>query len=92
MPPTLYIALALIVVVVLRRFAPVPASIGGIGVALGVGAWGAYTYQRGIGMTFLGSALPPTVFFVAVAVLLGFEVLNLSLALKRKHREPPQAS
>jgi hypothetical protein len=85
MPPTLYIALSLLAVIVTRRVAPRIAALLGMLVALGIGAWGVLTYTRGGGMAFLGASVPPVAFFAFVVVLLAFEALNLSLAVKR-HR------
>jgi hypothetical protein len=85
MPPTLYIAIALLAVIVLRQIAARAAAVVGMLVALGIGAWGVVTYTRGGGMAFLGARIPPVAFFGFVAVLLAFEAMNLSLAMKR-HR------
>ncbi len=86
MPPTLYIALALLVVVVTRQLAPRAAAVLGMAVAVGIGVWGLVTYQHGGGMAFLGARIPPLAFFAFVVVLLLFEALNLSLAVKRQRR------
>jgi hypothetical protein len=86
MPPTLYIAVALLVVVVTRQFAPIAASGLGLAVAAGIGVWGALTYAHGGGMTFLGQRIAPTVFFGFVALLLVFEAMNLHRSLKRRQQ------
>ncbi len=86
MSPTFFIAIALLAVVVTRRFAPRAASVLGMLVAVGVGVWGVVTYTRGGGMAFLGVRIPPAAFFGFVALLLAFEALNLSLAVKRHRR------
>lgn len=86
MPPTLYIAIALLAVIVTRQIAARVAAVLGMLVALGIGAWGVFTYARGGGMAFLGARIPPVAFFGFVAVLLAFEALNLVLAQQRHRR------
>ncbi len=84
MPPTLYIAIALLAVVVVRQFSHLIAAGLGIAIALGVGVWGLIYYQRGDALTFLGVSVPLTAFFLFIAVLIALEGLNLHLALKKR--------
>ncbi len=86
MTPTLYLATALLVIVVLRRFLPIAAAILGILVSIGVGAWGLQTHAQGGGMAFLGKKVPLTAFFVFVILLFVFELLNLYVAITRRRR------
>ncbi len=86
MPPTLYIAIALLAVIVTRQIAARVAAVLGMLVALGIGVWGVFTYTRGGGMAFLGARIPPVAFFGFVVVLLAFEALNLALAQQRHRR------
>ena len=91
MPPTLYIAIALLAVIVTRQAAPRVAAVLGMLVAVGVGVWGAVTYTRGGGMAFLGLHVPAAGFFAFVVMLLVFEAANLSLAVKRARRRSVDA-
>jgi hypothetical protein len=89
MPPTLYIALALLAVVVARRLSAVIGSGLGILVAIGLGVWGALTFGQGGGMTFIGVRLSPVVFFGFVVLLGTVEVLNLYVVLRRRRARSP---
>lgn len=95
MPATFLIAIALLLVVVTRRFAPITASLLGIAVAAAIGVWGTLTFRQGGGMSFAGTPIPKAVFFGFVLLLIAFEALNLALSLRRRrrlrHREEEQA-
>lgn len=92
MPPTLYIAVALLTVVVLRKFIPVSASILGISISLAIATWGIVIYSQGGGMSFFGAQLSPVAFFCFVGVLTGFEALNLYVAIRRRRQRIAQGS
>jgi hypothetical protein len=90
LPPTLVIALALLVVIVLRRFLPLVAASLGMLLAIGVGVWALAFYQENVVMG--GRTLLPRQIFVGLAaVLLVLESTNLWLAWRRKKsRKSPQ--
>ncbi len=91
LPPTLFIALGLFAVLILRRFIPLTASMLGMALTLAIGLWGTHGFQQGTPPAIAGTPLSKTAFYTFLVVLFAFEGLNLSVALKRrkKRRDEP---
>ncbi|MBI3178080.1 MAG: hypothetical protein HYZ27_00365 [Deltaproteobacteria bacterium] len=94
MPVTVWIAVAIVVVLVTRRFSPLVGSALGILLTTSLLVWGIWTYGQGGGMAFAGVPIPRIVFLLLIAAWFGVEAFSLWQALKARRlraQEPPDA-
>ena len=84
----IWIALAIVAVIVLRRFSAIAGSALGLTVAAAVGMWGFVVYSGGGKMVFLFGSVPPAGFYAAIAVWLAVEAYSLTKAVQRRRAAP----
>jgi hypothetical protein len=83
---TIWIAAAVVAIIVLRRISPVAGSIFAMVVVLVLGGWGYYAYHHGggIGLVFAERQLPQALFYVIIAVWFALEAYGLMRQLRRR--------
>ena len=92
MPPTLWIALAIIVVFITRKFSRPLGSALGLVMSLVVAGWGYWVYHQGGGMSLLAFRLPAGLFYGLAALWAALEVFELQRTLRRRRaKESPPA-
>ncbi|MCK5689406.1 hypothetical protein KAI87_09060 [Myxococcota bacterium] len=87
MPGTIWIVLAIGVVVIARRFSPIiGASLAAL-LSITLGVWGYFVYfVPPIGtVAFAGFPLKPPAFYALVVIWFGFEIYGLIKVLKMKN-------
>jgi len=82
--PTFWIAAAVVIIMVVRRFSPIIAAIFGLALAAALAAWGHLTIAKGAGIAFAGFHLSEPAFFVLVAVWVAIEMYALTTALRQR--------
>lgn len=92
---TIFILLAIVSIVVLRRFLPIVASLLGIALSIGIGVWGWIAYDRGAEVALLGMPMNRTMFLGLIVVWMGLElqtlVREMRLAAARRKLEEAAA-
>ncbi len=92
MPVTVWIAVAIVVVLVTRRFSPIAGSVLGMLLTVTLFTWGLWTYDQGGGMAFAGVPIPRIVFLLLIAAWFAVEVFALRQNLRARRlraQEPP---
>lgn len=92
MQPTYFIAGGLLLVIVLRRVAPLVASVLGLALTFGMGIWGYTLYQNNSGIVFAGHTIALSTFLAFVGLIFTFEIVNLTLALRRRSKSGERTS
>lgn len=89
MPGNVWIIVAVVAVVILRRFSRLAGSALGMLVAVAIGVWGGVTFDQGAGIALLGFPLSRPVFIGLVGVWFAIEGYGLVQALRRRSRAKP---
>jgi TRAP-type C4-dicarboxylate transport system permease small subunit len=84
--PTVWLALAVVAIIVLRRYARIAGSCLAIAVILAVLGWGYWTYAHGGAIAFAGVMISPKVFYGLVAVWFALETYSLVLHVRLRRR------
>ncbi len=82
MDSSVYIIIAIIAVMVLRRISPKAGALLGVLVGIAVGVWGFGVYEKGATMNFAGFSLTKEIFLGLIILWVGMEGLSLKRALK----------
>lgn len=85
---TLWIAGAILVVVIIRRFSRLLGSALGMVLSVLVGGWGIWVYRHGGGLNLVGFEITAPAFMTLLAIWLGLEWLQLRQELKRRKAPP----
>ncbi len=87
MPGTIWIALAIVIVVVARRFSPIAGAALAASLSIALGVWGYFVYfVPPVGnVAFAGFPLKPPAFYALVALWFSFEMYGLYKVLKMKN-------
>jgi hypothetical protein len=85
---TLWIAGAIIGIIVLRRISPVAGSAFAVVVTLVIAGWGAWTYNQGggVGLVFSNQRVPEPAFFAVIGLWFAIEVYGLVRNVRRRAR------
>lgn len=83
---TLWIAAAIVAIIVLRRQAPVAGSAFAVVVTVAVAGWGYWTYQQGggVGLVFSNQQVPESAFYTVIGLWFGVEVFGLVRNIRRR--------
>ena len=84
MPSTLWIAVAIIAVIIIRRFSRLIGSSLGLAVSLVLAGWGYWIYHQGGGIAFAGFRLSEAIFYAFVGLWVALELFELSRSLRRR--------
>ena len=90
MPSTLWIAIAIIAVIIIRRFSRLVGSSLGLLTSFMLAGWGYWVYHHApnVGISFAGFHLAEGMFYGFVALWAALEVFEISRAIA-KRRHPP---
>lgn len=80
--------LAVVAVLVVRRFSRTAGGLMGVAAAIGVGVWGEQVYSAGGTLGFAGTPLSREIFLLFPALWLLLELFNLWRL--RRRRTPPE--
>jgi hypothetical protein len=92
-PSTLWIAAAIVVVIVVRRFSRLVGSAMGLVTSFVLAGWGYLVFKAGGGINLLGFEMSHGLFYGFVALWAGLEVFELFRAVNRKRQlknRPPE--
>ncbi|MBI5508555.1 MAG: hypothetical protein HY903_07365 [Deltaproteobacteria bacterium] len=89
--PTLWIAGAIITVMVVRRFSRLVGALLGLVVSAVMAGWGYWVFHHGGAMAFAGVQLSPSIFYVLVAFWAALECFEIVRHARRRQPPPPSA-
>ncbi len=87
MPGNVIIIIAVIGVIVIRRFSPIVGGGLGMAVAIGITAWGVITFGKGDGMALLGFPLHLPIFLVLVGGWFLVEAYGTVRAIRKRTKK-----
>ena len=82
----MWIAAAVVAIIVLRRFAPIAGSAFAVLVTIAIAIWGYSVYSKGggVGLVFMQREVPQAAFYAVIAGWFGLEVFGLIRNLRRR--------
>ncbi len=83
---TLWIAAAIVAIIVLRRYSPVAGSAFAVVVTLVIAGWGTWVYNQGggVGLVFSRQQVPAAAFYAVIGLWFGVELFGLIRNIKRR--------
>ena len=81
---TIWIAAAVVGIIILRRVSRIVGGIFAVLVTMGVAFWGYWVYSHDGGLAFAGVALPQTAFYAIVAAWFGLELFGVVQHLRKR--------
>jgi hypothetical protein len=85
-PSSIWIAAAIIVVIVVRRFSRLVGAAMGLVTSFVLAGWGYWVFKAGGGIALLGFELSQGLFYGFVALWTGMEIFELIRAINKRKR------